>query len=76
MSYELHPAAEAELAAAARYYASEATPRVAYAFIAEFERVAELLEENQGLGTLSTRGLRVFPFRRFGQVGFREFDGV
>lgn len=65
MSYELHPAAEAELAGAALYYAREANIRIAQAFLAEFERVAELLVENQRLGTLSRGGLRVFPFRRF-----------
>jgi len=65
VSYELHPAAEAELSAAAKYYAREATVRVAEAFLAEFERVAELLEEHQRLGIQSRGGLRVFPFVRF-----------
>ena len=65
MSYEFHPAAEAELSSAAKYYAKEATARVAHAFLAEFERVAELLEEHQRLGTPSRSGLRVFPFHRF-----------
>ena len=65
MSYKLHPAAEAELAVAAKYYAEEATLRVAEAFLAEFERVAELLEGHQRLGTPARSGLRVFPFHRF-----------
>ena len=65
MIYELHPEAEAELTNASLYYAEEASNRVALAFLAEFERVAELVEENQQLGTRSKSGLRVYPFRRF-----------
>ena len=65
MIYELHPEAEAELTNASLYYAEEASSRVALAFLAEFERVAELVEENQQLGTKSKAGLRVHPFRRF-----------
>lgn len=65
MSYELHPSADAELSSGARHYAREASIKVARAFLAEFERVAELLEENQQLGTRSKAGLRVYPFRRF-----------
>lgn len=65
MSYKLHPSADAELSSAARYYAREASIKVARAFLAEFERVAELIEENQRLGTRSEAGLRIYPFRRF-----------
>ena len=65
MTYALHPDAESELTGAALYYAKEASPRIALAFLAEFERVAELLESNQQLGTKSKAGLRVYPFRRF-----------
>ena len=65
MSYRIHPSADAELSSGARYYAREASIKVARAFLAEFERVAELLEENQQLGTRSKSGLRVYPFRRF-----------
>ena len=65
MIYELHPEAEAELTSASLYYAEEASNRVALVFLAEFERVAELVEENQQLGTRSKAGLRVYPFPRF-----------
>lgn len=65
MTYELHPEAESELNNAALYYAKEASKGIALAFLAEFERVAELLESNQQLGTKSKTGLRVYPFRRF-----------
>ncbi|MBL8287421.1 MAG: type II toxin-antitoxin system RelE/ParE family toxin [Rubrivivax sp.] len=46
MSYWLHPAAEADLAEAAAYYAEHASRAVAEAFLAEFERVRDLLVEN------------------------------
>lgn len=65
MIYELHPEAEAELTRAALYYANEASRSIALAFLAEFERIAELVEANQQLGTKSKGGLRVYPFRRF-----------
>lgn len=65
MTYELHPQAEAELTSATLYYAKAASRSIALAFLAEFERVAELVEENQQLGTPSKAGLRVYPFRRF-----------
>lgn len=47
MTYELHPEAEAELSNAALHYAKQASKGIALAFLAEFERVAELLESNQ-----------------------------
>ena len=65
MTYELHPEAEAELNNAALHYAKQASKGIALAFLAEFERVAELLESNQQLGTKSHAGLRVYPLRRF-----------
>ena len=65
MTYQLHPDAETELSNAALHYAKEASPGIALAFLAEFERVAALLESNQQLGTKAKMGLRVYPFRRF-----------
>ncbi len=65
MTYKLHPTAEAELNRAALYYAKQASLSIALAFVAEFERVAELLEGHQQLGTKSKADLRVHPFRRF-----------
>lgn len=65
MSYWLHPAAEAEIAAAARYYAEHASLVIAQAYIQEFERVAEVIVNNQQFGTPLATGLRKYPFRRF-----------
>lgn len=46
MSYWLHPAAERELAGAADEYSEQASSRVAEAFIVQFERAIELLDQN------------------------------
>ena len=76
MIYELHPQAEAELTSAALYYFKEASRSIALAFLAEFERVAELVEANQQLGTKSKGGLRVYPLRRFPySIVYRELAG-
>lgn len=45
MSYWLHPEAEAELGQAAVYYAEHASRAVAEVFLAEFERVRDLVFE-------------------------------
>lgn len=65
MTYWLHPDAEAELGEAAVYYATHASLAVAEAFLAEFERVRDLLIENQLRGPHGEYGLRVYPFGRF-----------
>jgi toxin ParE1/3/4 len=74
--YELHPEAEAELTSATLYYSNEASRSIALAFLAEFERIAGLVEENQQLGTRAKGGLRVYPFRRFPySIVYRELAG-
>jgi len=65
VTYKLHPDAETELKDAALHYAKEASKGIALAFLAEFDRVAELIESNQLLGTKTNVGLRVYPLRRF-----------
>ena len=75
MSYTLHPAAESELSNAAVYYAREASSGIARAFLAEFDRVIELVERNQQLGTPAKAGLRIYPFRRFPySIVYREVE--
>ena len=59
MSYWIHADAEAELADAATYYATQASKKIATAFLAEFERVVNLLVENQRRGPLGKDGLRI-----------------
>lgn len=66
MSYWwLHPDAEAELGDAAVYYSEHASVTVAEAFLAEFERVRDLLIENQHRGPHGEFGLRVYHLDRF-----------
>ena len=65
MTYWIHPEAEAELGDAAVYYAEHASRAVADAFIAEFERVRDLIVENQGRGPFGEYGFRVYHFDRF-----------
>lgn len=65
MSQWLHEEAEAELGDAAVYYASHASATIAMAFLAEFERVIQLLEINQQLGARKEDGMRLLPLRRF-----------
>ena len=52
MNYWIHPEAEADLGDAAVYYATHASRLIAEAFLAESERVRDLLIENQKRGPL------------------------
>jgi len=65
LKYFLHPDAEAELGEAAAFYALKASPAIANAFLSEFERVVELLFENQQRAPHGHDGLRVYHFNRF-----------
>ena len=65
MSYWIHEEAEVELGDAATYYAEHAAIKIAIAFLSEFERVIELLQENQQLGTKKEQGMRSYPFTKF-----------
>ncbi len=60
---------------AAVFYAEQASNQIASAFLTEFERVLALLVWNQRLGSRTTDGLRVYPFRRFPySVIYREAE--
>lgn len=74
MSYWLHPDAEAELGDAALYYTEHASLAVAQAFLAEFERVCELLAQNQRRGPLADHGLRLYHFDRFPYTVLYDID--
>ncbi|NWG73887.1 MAG: type II toxin-antitoxin system RelE/ParE family toxin, partial [Rubrivivax sp.] len=58
MKVTLHPAAEADVAETAAYYASNGSPAVAARFVAEFKRVAALLAEFPELGSPRSDGRR------------------
>ena len=74
MSYSIHPDAETELGDAAVYYATRASTMFALAFLAEYERVRDLLIENQQRGSHAEEGLRVYHFDRFPYTVVYEVD--
>lgn len=65
MTHSIHPDAEVELGDAAVYYTTHASRLVAEAFLAEYERVRDLVIENQKRGPHVEGGLRVYHFDRF-----------
>jgi len=65
VTHSIHPGAEIELGDAAVYYATHASRAIAEAFLAEFERVRDLIIENQQRGPHVEGGLRVYHFDRF-----------
>lgn len=65
MTFTLHRLAEQDLDSAFQFYRVKGSGRVALGFLAEFERIAELIETNPAIGTLTSGGRRRFPFRRY-----------
>ena len=65
MTYSVHREAEQELADAADFYRRTVNLRFAGKFFDEFERVAQLLDENPGFGTPFDLPQRIYPFRVF-----------
>lgn len=74
MSHWLHPKAEEELGDAAEYYANRASLTIALAFLAEYERVRDMIVANQKCGSLFEGGLRAFQFDRFPYTLIYEED--
>jgi len=65
MIASVSPEADRELTAGALFYAREGSAEVALAFIAEYERVLELLCTHPELGAPWRNGRRRFPVRKF-----------
>lgn len=65
MIASVSPEADRELTEEALFYAREGGAEIALAFIAEFERVIELLCAHPELGALWRNGRRRFPVRKF-----------
>lgn len=65
MRYSLHPEVGGDLEEAALHLQQRASPRTAAKFLAEFERVANLLVEHPGLGTPMLRGRKMHPLKVF-----------
>ena len=65
MIVSVSPEADRELTEGAVYYLSEGNAEVALAFLAEYERVLELLGTHPALGAPWRSGRRRFPVRKF-----------
>ena len=65
MSYVLHRGAELDLAEASSFYRREGGRALAARFLDEFDRVAEILVENPGIGTETEASRRWFPMSGF-----------
>jgi toxin ParE1/3/4 len=74
VSFWIHPEAEAELGDAAVYYAQHASSAVALAFLAEFERVRDIIVENPLRGPTGEHGLRVYHLDRLPYTVIYEPD--
>jgi plasmid stabilization system protein ParE len=61
----IHRFASEDLAEAVRFYRTEAGVGLARRFLAEFERVAVLLQQHPGLGTPTSDGRQVHPLTDF-----------
>jgi hypothetical protein len=65
MTHWLHPEAEKELGDAAEYYLRHANRQLAEAFLAEYERMRDLVIENQYRAPLHSDEFRFCHFERF-----------
>jgi plasmid stabilization system protein ParE len=65
VTYILHRLAERDLESAFLFYRKKGSDKVALRFLAEFERVAELLDSNPGVGTPTDGDRRTYPFRKY-----------
>jgi plasmid stabilization system protein ParE len=74
MNYWLHGAAETELGDAAVHYEQHAGGQIAQAFLAEFERVIDMLVENPARGYVADSGLRTYHFAHFPYLVVYEED--
>jgi toxin ParE1/3/4 len=76
MRYSLHPEVGRDLEEAALHLQQQASPKTAAKFLAEFERVANLLVDHPGLGTPMSRGRKIHPLRVFKySVVYRMAEG-
>lgn len=77
MTCSLHPQVERDLDEAAEHLLRHASARTVARFLAEFERVANLLVEHPDIGTPISRGRRIHPFKVFRYaVVYRVVDGM
>jgi len=65
MSRSIHRSASDELVEAFRFYKREAGAGIASRFLAEFERVARVLEQHPDIGTATADGRKAHPLTEF-----------
>ena len=65
MTYSLHRFAERDLEEAFQFYLKQGSGKVALRFLAEFERVAELIDCNPEIGTRTAAGLITHPLHKY-----------
>ena len=65
MIYSFHPGVEKDISDAAEHLELHGSAKTAARFVAEFERVANLLVQVPGLGTPMSKGRRIQPFKIF-----------
>ena len=65
MTYSLHRLAERDLEEAFQFYLKQVSGKVALRFLAEFERVAELVNSSPKIGTQTNADRRTHPFRKY-----------
>lgn len=65
MTYTVHPDAERDIAEASDFYEKQAGVVIARRFLAEFERVAKLVDQNPEVGAPLTHTRRMFPLKVF-----------
>lgn len=75
MTRSIHRFARDDLTEATRFYKREAGVGLARRFLAEFERVANLVEGNPGVGTPTGDDRRSFPFVNFPYSIIYKLDG-
>lgn len=61
----LHRHAEQDIDSAFQFYRKNGSGKVALRFLAEFERVADLVERNPEIGTPTNGGRRTYPLRKY-----------
>jgi plasmid stabilization system protein ParE len=64
MTYRLHRQAATDLESAFEFDRRHGSAQVALRFLAEFERIAELVGDNPDIGTPTHKGRRRYPFKR------------
>ena len=65
MTYTVHPGAESDLADASDFYFAKAGEIVSRRFLAEFDRVVNLLDRNPDAGVLQKNGRRTYHMKVF-----------